>query len=107
VSKAFADRYPSETFSRDPELLQPAIICGSGVSEGYLSAKADQGKTQFQCRRPLLHPDLCPQLKTQIIGNPTQIAGSTEIRQLRHPHALKPARVNLLKRRKVHIDIER
>ena len=46
ASKVFAGRYPSETFSRDPEPFQPAIICGSGVSEGYLPAKTGQGKTQ-------------------------------------------------------------
>jgi len=33
-----------ETFSRDPEHCQPAIICGSGVSEGYLPEKTGQGK---------------------------------------------------------------
>jgi len=45
VSKVFAGRYPSETFRRDPEPCQPAMICGSDVSEGYLPAKTVQGKT--------------------------------------------------------------
>jgi len=31
--------FSSETFSRVPEHYQPAIICGSGVSEGYIGLK--------------------------------------------------------------------
>ena len=37
--RSLAGRYPSETFSRDPEPFQPEMICGSGVSEGYLPEK--------------------------------------------------------------------
>ena len=54
ILKVFVGRYPSETFSRDPESYQPASIYGSGVSEGYLSAKTGQGKIKESRRLPLL-----------------------------------------------------